>query len=642
MKTKCTHVIPLLFFFLVGFNLPSFAILDTIPKGSYLINMGITPQTIGNGLKPYGLIFDMIKNFKVPVKLVINPSKLKDGIDFTHNGINYSGGTYIIAFEFRTTAVNTAISNWQAQGVVGRTSVSDIIIDVFATLRHPPIWTLDKTNGALVVPYFQNAGILAGAYGGSTSAGWKDPSQLGNCDDIFVLPHADPTWATHNNLYYWNRDFQGTIWSGCHAVSVLESITDPGNTIQLNFLSTTGLVNYKLHADGSPPYQYNYPADQIMQFMQTLDNVVANGSEQIFMPNLGGGWRPSTKVGVYDPSHVEVPSVSPGPASVLLYGRAYGDASRGWVMYEAGHEHNTTSVVPERVAAQRAFFNFSYFSTSDKNASYSFKMPDIPAIIVPNQQIQVSFSVPPTLNLTNYTIKWTSSGGGTFSPSANQQTVTFTAPNTFGAIIISVTLTNPCGRQVFESQGTYVTTILPASTNLTGLYNNSSNSISLNWAGSYNGSIQHYEIEKSENGVDFASIGSVNGQINPTLGMYGFNDPKPFQGVAFYRLNIVYEGGLNAQTAMVKINTGEPVSKIRILSNPVKGEIAFRYYSGMNDEITYRLVDIEGRVLASEVKTMNGATDISIKNSSSVSPGIYFLQIKNKNKNTQETIKLVK
>src|SRR5687768_18453639 len=102
---------------------------DTIYAGSYLINMGVTPQTIANGLKPYGLVYDLVKNHKVPVKWVINTSKAKDGIDFTHNGVNYSGGTFIVPFEYRTPEINTVISVWQAQGVIGSTSASDLILD---------------------------------------------------------------------------------------------------------------------------------------------------------------------------------------------------------------------------------------------------------------------------------------------------------------------------------------------------------------------------------------------------------------------------------------------------------------------------------------------------------------------------------
>ena len=54
--------------------------------------MGITPQTYANGLKPYGLIYDLMINYKVPIKWVIEPTKSKDGTDFTYGATSYKGG----------------------------------------------------------------------------------------------------------------------------------------------------------------------------------------------------------------------------------------------------------------------------------------------------------------------------------------------------------------------------------------------------------------------------------------------------------------------------------------------------------------------------------------------------------------------
>ncbi|MEO6189253.1 MAG: hypothetical protein ABIO44_01735, partial [Saprospiraceae bacterium] len=90
----------------------SFGAVEPIPSGSYVINMGILPQTVNNGLRPYGMVYDLVKNYMVPVKWVINSSKVKDGIDFSHNGIDYKGGPFIIPAPYRTAAVNARITYW--------------------------------------------------------------------------------------------------------------------------------------------------------------------------------------------------------------------------------------------------------------------------------------------------------------------------------------------------------------------------------------------------------------------------------------------------------------------------------------------------------------------------------------------------
>ena len=49
--------------------------------GAYLIDMGQSTQTIGNALKPYGLVYDMVTNLKVPVNWAINPAKTTFRLD---------------------------------------------------------------------------------------------------------------------------------------------------------------------------------------------------------------------------------------------------------------------------------------------------------------------------------------------------------------------------------------------------------------------------------------------------------------------------------------------------------------------------------------------------------------------------------
>src|SRR4051812_19314881 len=50
---------------------PASGLLSFTP-GAYIIDMGQPTQTVGNALKPYGLVYDMVTNFKVPVDWAIN------------------------------------------------------------------------------------------------------------------------------------------------------------------------------------------------------------------------------------------------------------------------------------------------------------------------------------------------------------------------------------------------------------------------------------------------------------------------------------------------------------------------------------------------------------------------------------------
>ena len=457
--------------------------------------MGVTPQTVANGLKPYGLVYDLLSNYHVPVNWVINSSKSKDGTDFTYNGTAFSGGPFIITANFRTTAVNARITYWQGLGVIGVTTNAPITVPVYATFLAAPRWSLDHQNGSIAVNFFSSAGIPSSAYGGSSSSLWPYPSQLTCCDDIFVMPHADPTWATHQRLYSWNDECNGYVWLGCHAGSALTDMFDPANPAnQTNFLTTktlipsgTGpyyqnsLVLWGNHSDGSIPYSYSYPSDPIMQFMGTIDAAQQNGSEQIYIPFAGQSWNPGALVYVSDPTPVNTLGTgifSVGPAATLVSGRGFDNPGRGRVMMEAAHNISGTGTA--NVAAMRAFFNFSFLAGSEKALVPT--ITGLPTTLNSGQGYAISVTLPAGASPSDYTYSWTSSCGGTFSTSSTVQSVTYTPPvvSTQTTCSISVEIKDGCGRVTFDNHSVTVQCSLQVSSTVTNPCNGTPNGGAVN------------------------------------------------------------------------------------------------------------------------------------------------------------------
>jgi hypothetical protein len=427
------------------------------PQGSFIINTGVSPQTVANGLKPYGMVYDLVKNYNVPVYWSINPNKLKDGTDFLYRGNVYKGGPFIISAEYRNATVDARIAYWQSQGVIGLYTDTILTAPVAQLITAVPRWTLDAQSGNIANGYLSNAGIPA------ASASFADPSMLTACNDIFVMPHADPTWNSHQGLINWNNTSKGAIWVSCHAGSVLENMYNTSSpSQQANFLAlnsagpgSQSLVPFGSHRDGSLPYNNNsYPADQVMQFLGSIDAATTNGSEQIYLPSLGGGWRPSTKIGVYDPTQSDIPTLSLGKAAVLAYGKAYGDNNRGWVMYEGGHNIDGNS--ESCVAAQRAFLNFSFMAAIDKGINLTTS--GIQSVMVSNTVYNFSVAISQAVSSAPYTIQWSSNCTGTFSnPTASSTTFTPAIVASPTQCIISVKVTDNCGRSRFYSQPVLIT-----------------------------------------------------------------------------------------------------------------------------------------------------------------------------------------
>ncbi len=436
---------------------------ETMSSGSFIIDMG--GNTRNNALRPYGMIYDLLENYQVPIKWVINPTKSRNGTDFTYNGVNYRGGPFIIQAEFRTATINSRIAFWQGQGVNGVTTTAPIDVPVYTTILNAPSWTRNAENNDIIGDFFNNANVPSTAYND------KAPSAIGACDDVFAMPHADPKWDTHKNLIDWNRDFQGSIWYGCHAGSALENMFNPANpSEQANFLTEktgiavdAGVVGgyaentlqlWKTHDNDniSRPFLYDYSTDPVMQFIGDQDDASNNGSERIYVP-LSAGWRPTTRPGVYDDNHpFRVSNSVIHRVAPLAWGRGYGDPDNGWVLMQGGHDVGKENR-PDFINAQRAFWNFSYLSMQDKVIPPSVTGIDFNTSIAPGEPLALAFTVPAPNSPTDFSITWTSSCGGTFSPSASSPNVTFTPPGTGGdnTCIVTVQIEDPCGRVFFDA-----------------------------------------------------------------------------------------------------------------------------------------------------------------------------------------------
>jgi len=417
---------------------------DTLPVGSFIINMGVSPQTIANGLKPYGLIYQLIRNYKVPVSWSINPSKVKDAKDFTYNGTDYKGGTFVIYEGFITNSVKSLITAWQAKGVVGVYTTTPVVIPIYQRVSGFANVVVDEDNESLVTPYFTNAEVPDSIY----TVGL--PSDLGACHDFFILPHADPTWALHGNLYTFNTTRKGHIWTGCHATSMLEGLVNPSDTTQkMNFLTRTGLQCYSEDECGAiteehagtatSPFTYSseYDVHPIMQLMGDMTPSQENGSEEWYIPVSTGGWNANVA------RAITTSDGSAGKEGVkLAFGYGYNNPLNGIVMYQGGHTAHNKGTVASQVAAERAFFNFILHASIEK---YLSSKGQVPSTFI-NLQGQ-TVSVEATGGNPPYTYSWTSSAPGTFSdPDSNVTTFTPTGGQADRSYYLTCTVTDACGR----------------------------------------------------------------------------------------------------------------------------------------------------------------------------------------------------
>lgn len=425
----------------------------TFPAGSYIVDMGDTFSDNAQ-LKPYGLIYDLVLNAKVPVYWVINGSKTSQtGVDLTYNGKGYISGPFVISGDDVDYNVRSMLSKWRGYGVRidGPTDTAVTVADSRKISSVPRV-VLDKQNGKIAKGYLVKSGILQNE-NTTDDRVYKEkatPADLdSSCDDIYVMPHAEPTTATHGPLASFNKG-GGYIWAGCHAVSYLESNTsgkgvDDGSMF---FLSTNGLLigdKHKGASSVSGAYRVTGAAsDPIMQFVGNTFAAHANGAEEIYMPAPGSAWRATTRVLETDPNQRQVlAGMSPGPAVFMAVGPGYGDYGNGMVMYEAGHEFKKNTDADRN--AIRAFLNFLILSGVEKSLDVKATIPsDATAGSTVQASVTVTKGTPP------YTYQWQSDCNASFSdPTGSATSITF--PDE-GPCHVKVTVKDQCGRATFDTR----------------------------------------------------------------------------------------------------------------------------------------------------------------------------------------------
>ncbi len=216
------------------------------------------------------------------------------------------------------------------------------------------------------------------------------------------------------------------------------------------------------------------------------------------------GWRSTTSIAVFDPDHSQIGNLSPGPAAVVAYGRAFG--TKGMVMIEAGHALDN-GTVSSRVAAQRAFFNYVLMAGVQKQLLANVNFPNA---LLPGATYNLSATV--NGGVGQYTYQWTSNGGKFSDSTANP--TTFTAPAVIDNCVIKLIISDACNRTNFVSTVFSKSQVIPVTVTLRDTsHEGHIDRIDISWTDS---SIVLNDASNVANFIKAASIVSLDGQ-NVTL-----------------------------------------------------------------------------------------------------------------------------
>lgn len=197
---------------------------------------------------------------------------------------------------------------------------------------------------------------------------------------------------------------------------------------------------------------------------------------------------------------------------------------------------------------------------------------------------------------------------------------------------VTVTVTNNCGtatdtEYVFVNEDCGAINPLPVELiNFNGAA--TAQGISLNWSTATEKNNDRFEVQRSQDGRSFETVGTVKGNGNSSNVLkYNFLDKNAANGLNYYRLRQVDFDGKFEFSKVIAVNgKGGKDAGITVYPNPSTDGV-FNVRTAEPTTATLQILDMSGRVL--HTRQITNATEINVDGRSlGMRPGLYLVNLK--------------
>jgi glucose/arabinose dehydrogenase len=152
----------------------------------------------------------------------------------------------------------------------------------------------------------------------------------------------------------------------------------------------------------------------------------------------------------------------------------------------------------------------------------------------------------------------------------------------------------------------------------------------------------YFQVERSDNGMDFESIGRVNAGRTITSASYEWRDENHPAGYNYYRLKMVNVDGTYKYSFTVRVYTGRyKGNEILISPNPVHHSFLMGANFNQSGKAFIRIIDLNGQVVKTQTTDMKaGFNSFTIDKLEGLRAGIYVVEvIQNKERRKAKMVK---
>ena len=161
-----------------------------------------------------------------------------------------------------------------------------------------------------------------------------------------------------------------------------------------------------------------------------------------------------------------------------------------------------------------------------------------------------------------------------------------------------------------------------------------STSVALKWETVNEYSMLNYEVQRSGDGINFTSIGTVEAS-GKASSLYSFLDSRPLATVNFYRLKMINADLSYTYSRVVTVRFNKQDISVQAFPNPVKNNLNVQF-AVPEGEATVYILDAQGRILKQMQFRSTGNSISTAIDMSAFSKGVYFIRV------NDETVKIIK
>ena len=211
-------------------------------------------------------------------------------------------------------------------------------------------------------------------------------------------------------------------------------------------------------------------------------------------------------------------------------------------------------------------------------------------------------------------------------------TNTQTAINMSGSLTYPFTFTGTDSTSFYNRFEIVFTNSSPLPVNLTGIKAYRKNTgIQVEWNVTAESAIKHYEVERSENGDAFSSVGTVTASANNGKAAdYNWFDASPNKNTNYYRIKVVSANGEVKYSSIVKVGGTKEHEQISVYPNPLKGDVITLQLGGIPDgRYEIQLYSTTGQqMMSTSINKLGAVQTQTLDIPKNMSSGVYRLSIR--------------